>query len=285
VGNRRDKTEASTTTSGHPSSGVGSPATRSRQGTSRPGRIEAGPTTSRLDLAVALLAHEIRGPLAEVRAALDRALAADGEPATRRRLLLRSQKELGELAELADGLLRWASGLASLRRRRTDLGRLVAQAVRASGPQGAGRVRLSAPPGVLVLADASKLRAALANVVRNALAHSPPEAEVRVTVTPRRDLALVRVEDRGPGVAPDERDAIFRPFVRGRAATGRQGSGLGLFLARRVVEAHQGSIRVDGDGRGAVFEIELPREAGTPPARGLTARSQAAVRERARRVR
>ncbi|HXF57755.1 MAG TPA: HAMP domain-containing sensor histidine kinase [Actinomycetota bacterium] len=213
-----------------------------------------------LDLALALMAHEVRAPLAAVRAALDRLLVAEPEPAARRDLLQRSRRELGELAELADTLLRWASGLGSLRRRRVSLGRVAVEAVRSSlNGEGKDRVRVDVPPGLLITADRRHLRTALANVVRNALTYSPCGGEIRVTAGPAGDVVRLRVEDQGPGVPPEEREAIFEPFVRGGTAQGTVGSGLGLFLARRIIEAHRGSIRVDGDGPGTVFEIELPR--------------------------
>lgn len=215
-----------------------------------------------LDLALALMAHEVRAPLAAVGAALDRLLVADPEPAARRDLLQRARRELGDLAELADALLRWAAGLGSLRRRRVSLSRVTAEAVRSSLNGGSeGRVRVDVPPGLLVTADRRHLRTALANVLRNAIAYSPAGVEVRVTARPAGDAVRLRVEDHGPGIAPDEREAIFDPFVRGRAAQGTAGTGLGLFVARRIIEAHHGSIRVNGDGRGAAFEIELPQAA------------------------
>lgn len=213
-----------------------------------------------LDLALALMAHEVRAPLTAVRAALDRLLMAEPEPAARRELIQRSRRELGELAELADTLLRWASGLGSLRRRRVSLARVTAEAVRSSlNGRGERRVRVHVPPGLLVTADRRHLRTALANVVRNALTYSPAGVEVRVTARPAGDVVRLLVQDQGPGVPPEEREAIFQPFVRGWAARGTPGTGLGLFVARRIIEAHRGSIRVDGAGQGAVFEIELPR--------------------------
>jgi signal transduction histidine kinase len=77
----------------------------------------------------------------------------------------------------------------------------------------------------------------------------------------------VRVVDRGPGVAPEERDLVFEPFYRGAAATGRPGSGLGLAIARAVVLAHGGRIRIDdAPGGGASVLIELPVGLPTEPA-------------------
>ena len=79
-----------------------------------------------------------------------------------------------------------------------------------------------------------------------------------MTVEETDDGARVRVRDRGPGVPASERRLIFDPFARGMSANGRGGSGLGLFIARRIMEAHQGSIGLRSARPGTEFCIELP---------------------------
>ena len=99
----------------------------------------------------------------------------------------------------------------------------------------------------------------MANVVRNALGYSPPTTPVTVCVETDGDVARVLVRDRGPGIPAAERHLIFDPFARGGAADGgRGGKGLGLFIARRVVEAHGGVIGLRPVRPGAEFCIELP---------------------------
>jgi two-component system sensor histidine kinase GlrK len=68
------------------------------------------------------------------------------------------------------------------------------------------------------------------------------------------------VQDRGPGIPPEEREAIFEPFLRGSRAPARPGSGLGLFIAKRVIEAHGGELRLEPAPVGATFRVELPME-------------------------
>jgi two-component system OmpR family sensor kinase len=124
---------------------------------------------------------------------------------------------------------------------------------------GQDRVVVTAPRRVWVRADRLQLRSAIANVLRNALWYSPSDSEVRLDVSQQDGHATVRVTDRGPGVPAFEREHIFDPFMRGRAATPhRSGKGLGLFIARRVVEAHAGSIWVESGQGGATFCIRLP---------------------------
>ena len=119
-------------------------------------------------------------------------------------------------------------------------------------------VILDAPEHVWVLADRQQLGRAIANVVRNALAYAPGTTPVRVSVEVVEDSARVRVRDRGPGVPASERGLIFDPFARGMLADGRRGKGLGLFIARRIVEAHGGAIGLRSVRPGAEFWIELP---------------------------
>jgi signal transduction histidine kinase len=211
-----------------------------------------------LDLAIAWTAHELKGPLVGARAALDRVTVADEDPAGQE-LLRRSRDELGSLADLVDPLLRWSAGSSSLRLIRIDLVGIVRDVVsscRLESDEPA--VLLEAPRHVWVRADAQQLGRAVANVVRNAIAYSPPASAVQVMVEVTEESARVRVRDRGPGVPASERGLIFDPFARGVSANGRRGKGLGLFIARRIVEAHGGAIGLRRVRPGAEFWIELP---------------------------
>jgi signal transduction histidine kinase len=118
---------------------------------------------------------------------------------------------------------------------------------------------VQAPDQVWLEIDPIAMGAAIANVVRNALAYSPPGSDVRVTVVSSYEGVTITVRDRGPGVPPHEGQRIFDPFARGGVgAQTRGGKGLGLFIARRVVEAHGGSITLRPVRTGAEFSIELP---------------------------
>ena len=118
---------------------------------------------------------------------------------------------------------------------------------------------LEAPDRLPVRADAQQLRGAIANLVRNALAYSPTDTPVRVVVDERNGSARVRVKDRGPGIPANERRLIFDPFARGHVGqTVRGGKGLGLFIAQRIVEAHEGAIHLRSGRSGATFCVEIP---------------------------
>jgi signal transduction histidine kinase len=114
---------------------------------------------------------------------------------------------------------------------------------------------------VQISADPELLRIALGNLVRNALGHCRESLPVLVSVSRRNGSASIRIQDRGPGVPVSERDMIFEPGGRGNEwAT--PGHGLGLFIARRIAEAHGGTVRLAGSAQGADFRLELPVAAG-----------------------
>ena len=216
-----------------------------------------------LDLALACTAHELRGPLAGAGAALDHVEIDDPGPQSRQ-LLRQTKDELEQLAELVDPLLRWSAGTSTLHKLRVDLVRLVREAVASCCSEpGCADVAIEAPDHLMVMADGPQLRGAIGNVVRNALAYSPRSAPVTIVVEDRDAVARVRVRDRGRGVPEEEGHLIFDPFVRGRAGNGaRDGKGLGLFIARRIIEAHGGNIGLRPVPQGAEFCIELPTSGG-----------------------
>ena len=209
-----------------------------------------------LDVGVAWAAHELRTPLLGVKAALE-VLARDGSWANAtsvRRSLRDLERAVGETEEI----LSFAVGMRGLRRRQTDLVRLVNDVVASTALD--GHVTVNAPKRALALVDGVQVRTALTNLILNALTYTDARNAVVVTVATSEHHVRISVRDAGPGVAIAERDAIFDPFVRGAASSGRRGAGLGLFIARRVVEEHGGRIWVGGGRRGATFHVELPRE-------------------------
>jgi signal transduction histidine kinase len=112
---------------------------------------------------------------------------------------------------------------------------------------------------VPVRGDASSLRQVLLNLLDNAVKYGPPDQTVSVRVTRTADLAVLTIEDGGPGVNPADRERIFHAFVRGRGTSGTGGAGIGLAVVRQIVEAHGGRVTVDeAPGGGARFTVTLP---------------------------
>lgn len=120
---------------------------------------------------------------------------------------------------------------------------------------------LDATPGTL-LVDGAKIEQVLTNLLSNAVEHSPPGGTVTLSSLRLPDEIRIEVADCGPGITPEQQQRLFQSFARGQAArksTGERSIGLGLAIARKVVEAHGGRMFVDSEpGRGSVFGFTLP---------------------------
>jgi signal transduction histidine kinase len=211
-----------------------------------------------LDLGLAWTAHELRGPLHAARLWLENAAAnSDGHKADH---IARAIEELSRLTEGMESVLRWAVDDGELRRRRVDLVSLTHEAVDCCMAEtGQDRVLVEGRERLMVRADALHMRSAIENLVRNALRYSTPGTKVRVIAETRDGEPTVEVDNEGPEVPEAERGTIFEPFAHG--ANGG-GTGLGLFVVRRIVERHGGTIRCHHPAEGHVaFELRLPGEA------------------------
>jgi two-component system, OmpR family, sensor histidine kinase KdpD len=218
------------------------------------------------DIKTALLravSHDLRTPLTAIVAA-GHALGTQSLSAEERAELSEAVVDEGErLAALVDKLLELSklqAGRAEPRRDWVSLEDVILSA-RESLACGAVDFRLTIDPDVPdVRADAAQLERAFANLLENARRYSAGEP-VSVYVRRIGDRALVRVVDRGPGIAPSERERIFEPFYRGPQANRQPwtGSGLGLAIAKGFVEGNGGAISVESlPGQGTTFAVWLP---------------------------
>jgi signal transduction histidine kinase len=115
---------------------------------------------------------------------------------------------------------------------------------------------------VVVLCDAARLEQVMSNLLENALKYSHPGRAIRVSIAAERAYAVVSVSDDGIGIPLEEQRRLFEPFRRAKAARAASipGVGLGLFICRRIVQAHAGSVELrSAPGRGATFTVRLPR--------------------------
>jgi two-component system OmpR family sensor kinase len=219
----------------------------------------------RLRRFVADASHELRTPVTTIRgyAELYRmgGLAAPGELDEAMR---RTEQEAVRMARLVDDLLALAKFDEGrpLDRRPIDLTALVADAARdarAVDPERLITTELDGP--IVVLGDEDRLRQVLANVVGNALVHTPPGAPIELATTTADGGARVRVTDHGPGMAPEVAARVTERFYRADRARARDrgGSGLGLAIADAAVIAHGGTITVDSVlGVGTTVTVMLP---------------------------
>ncbi len=222
---------------------------------------------SRRQQLVGDLAHEIRTPLSNLRGYLegleDGVFEVDAETtgAFRRQL-----DRLERLVEDLSLLSRLDAGEVAVRPGAHAAGDLVSTSVAAFGPRFEERgVTLgfdAVAPSVRVLADPARFAQVLENLLGNALRHTPSGGSVEVAVLPTPSRVRLEVRDTGAGVPPEIGDAVFRRFVRGdaaRSASDGVGSGIGLTIAKELVERQGGEIGLEGRvGGGSVFWFTLP---------------------------
>lgn len=122
---------------------------------------------------------------------------------------------------------------------------------------------------VFVMGDEDRLREAVNNLVSNAVKYAPLGSDIHIDVTATESDVYIAVSDEGPGLSPHEQDGLFAPFKRlSPEPTGNEGgSGLGLYIVKKIVERHSGTVKVDStEGEGSTFTVVLPRaEPETPP--------------------
>lgn len=225
---------------------------------------------------IAMLAHELRNPLAPIRnaaravraiGAAQPALAGVGEVIDR---------QITHLARMVDDLLdtaRLTSGAAQLHIARANLSEVIAQAVELAREQLDARRHRFAPAlpdePVQLEVDATRVVQIVANLLDNAAKYTPDGGDIALDVHIEADTVVARISDTGVGIAPDMLERVFDPFVQiGRALDRSQGGvGLGLALVRRLAEMHGGSITLESQpGRGTQATLRLPvRSAGSPP--------------------
>jgi signal transduction histidine kinase len=208
------------------------------------------------DIGLAWTAHELKGPLVGILALLERSLDGQRDDGQ----LRRAEGALSEVVRQLDGLLLAPTDDASLNRTDVDLVDLTRTAIeRCELEFGAARVVLHAPDGLTILVDPVHMTSAITNVVRNALTYSDPGEKVEVTVERGDGTCVVRVADHGPGIPQEHLSTLFDPFVRGHRGRARKlGTGLGLFIAQRVIDVHGGTIEVTSQPSRTVVELWIP---------------------------
>jgi PAS domain S-box-containing protein len=234
----------------------------------------------RKDEFIAVLAHELRNPLAPIRHAVHLLGAPAAGAAERERGRQVIERQVGTMARLLDDLLdlsRITRGRLELKRERVALRTVVEHAVETSRPLIDARrhaLQVHAVPDAWLDADPVRLCQVVANLLNNAAKFTPPGGRIDVECSTAAGTATIAVRDSGAGLAPEMLDRAFDTFVHApgaaTAAAGEGGLGIGLSLVRGLVELHGGHVaaRSDGPGRGATFLVELPLDAtaaATPP--------------------
>ena len=216
---------------------------------------------------VSLVSHELRSPMAAV-------IGAARTLQDRWRMLTAAQREsflalIGDetarLAELVGDVLdtsRIEAGTFSYRFEEVDLRRVVDEAVEAAALAQQEVPVFASVRGTLpaIRGDHARLRQVLGNLIENAVKYSPEGGEVRVSAAAANGAVRIAVRDAGPGIPPEHQRRIFEKFGRADVEGGsKPGTGLGLFIARSIAEAHDGSLEVSsGADPGSTFTLTLP---------------------------
>jgi PAS domain S-box-containing protein len=222
---------------------------------------------------VATVSHELRTPLTPIKGWLSLLLRDDYAPPPEQLREIHAQllDQAGSLERLVEDLLtvsRMDRGHFDVRPEPVDAGAVVAQARRDLAAASKRDVRVDAAPGTAALADPARLRQVIANLLSNADKYTEPALPVDVTAASSGGEVRITVSDRGPGVPPPLREAVFEPFRRLGSPLTREtrGTGLGLHIARSLVLAMHGRIWVeDTPGGGATFVVVVPAAPALPP--------------------
>ncbi|MDP9372635.1 MAG: PAS domain S-box protein, partial [Chloroflexota bacterium] len=233
---------------------------------------EAGEAIRLRDQFLSIASHELRTPVTTIKAYAELLLRRQARAPLTPDQLTRGLGAIDDATERLTGLTadlldvsRLRTGQLPFRPRPLDLARLAVEVADRYRTQLGERHRLTvaAPAAPCpVVADADRLEQVLTNLLENAVKYSPEGGEIRVTVGPDGDGAVLGVRDEGIGLPPDSLETIFQPFGRAANGAARQipGLGLGLYICRDIVERHGGRLWAEspGEGRGATLRLWLP---------------------------
>jgi PAS domain S-box-containing protein len=222
----------------------------------------------RKDEFLAMLAHELRNPMAPIRNAVELVQLLKPADERVRRAVGIVDRQVRQLSRMVDDLLdvsRITRGRIELDRKPVDLSAVVSAAVEAAEPAIRQRghelaVRSGLP--MAVVGDAARLQQCLVNLLTNAAKYTDPGGHIDVDLTQEEATAVIRVKDDGAGIPNDLLPHVFELFVQSDRTLDRAlgGLGIGLSVVKRLVEMHGGTVSAhsEGAGRGASFEIRLP---------------------------
>ena len=223
----------------------------------------------------ASVTHELKTPIASLRVWMETLFDRELSGEQRGKIRTRMDQDLERLAELVNNLLdvaRSESGSMEVHPAAMELGpwlRGIAEAMdQRLGPGSLG-LRLDLEEGLWTFADPKALAMVVENLLSNAFKYAPPPRGTAVTLERRGDAAVISVSDRGTGIAAKDLNRVFQRFYRVGDEMTRAvpGTGLGLFLAKEIVQRHGGELRASsrGIGHGSTFTIRLARIPPPPP--------------------
>jgi signal transduction histidine kinase len=216
---------------------------------------------------IANVSHELRTPITALRAALENLVDEVERPDPQLLHTMLGQVErLGRLVTQLLDLSRLEAGVVPLQKERFEMRPLLEQAVNEAKLQTGNGIRFAvdAAPDLSIDADAERVHQVIANLLENAVRHSPSDGHIVASARRVADRLQIEVSDEGPGIPPSEAERVFERFYRADAARARTdgGSGLGLAIARWIVDMHGGDIRAaQQEPHGCRMIVTLPEHA------------------------
>jgi signal transduction histidine kinase len=228
---------------------------------------------------IAMIAHELRGPLSPIinyAQMIARQMCAPKDEGSQRNAAVLRQTNIiigqaRRLTRLVNDLLdasRLTSGQFTLMRETCDLTNMVKETVEQLRPVAPYHTLVANVPDDPIAGnwDCGRLQQALGNLLDNAIKYSDERTTVTVNVQPMQEIVRISVHNMGVSIPAAEIGQLFRPYARLEGAGKRQGSGLGLYITRSIVEAHNGTLRLEpnteetagGEPRGTTFSFDLP---------------------------
>jgi signal transduction histidine kinase len=227
------------------------------------------------------IAHDLRTPLNRLRNRVDAALLERNDPRSYREVLQATIEDADELIKTFDALLsiaRLEAGAAQTTNERFSLSAVVTDVAELYEPVADERglaLKIEADGQTMMEGKRELIAQAVANILDNAIKYGVPadaatgkgvDSSILVRLVPRDNVAEILVADHGPGIPPDDRERVFKRFVRLEASRSLPGSGLGLSLAAAVARLHGGKLVLADNGPGLVATLSLRRWSGEPEA-------------------
>ena len=225
----------------------------------------------RKDEFLAMLAHELRNPLSPIGTASELLSRTVGDDPRAHAAIGMIKRQVTQLTRLVDDLLdvsRITQGRIQLRKRPAELVAVITQAIETVEPQLREKhhklsVHASSYEPLYVLGDFARLVQCVGNILTNAIKYTEPGGEIAIHAWADEGCTYIAISDTGAGIPADLLPKVFDLFVQSERTLDRSQGGLGVGLAvvKRLVEMHQGEVRVrsEGHGKGSTFEIRLPR--------------------------
>jgi signal transduction histidine kinase len=223
----------------------------------------AGREKGRLQF-VAMVVHDLKNPVLAIEMAARLLHGSTGQEPEFRSYLDSLHEEAQRLRTIVHDLtddIQVTTGRFSVQKAPVDLCAAVRELVQAQAAALADhQIMIEAEEECTVLGDARRLQRVVMNLVSNAYKYSPHGTRITIRIEKKAPFAVLSVSDEGPGISREDLSVLFQPFGRGRAAGAlAEGTGIGLYVVKQIVEAHSGRIEVESElGHGATFRVSLP---------------------------